>query len=139
MARNTIPIGLVGSEHTRNDGFKLSRSYQLNEAGQVTRSSRSLQRRQHRFGPKCLALQRHDHDRHRPHGGEHTRSDGYKCSDAYQLNEAGQVRGILLRYNGDSIWAKLPGSTTARPRSTSASRVANTPVTTATNPAKPGN
>ena len=26
-------------------------------------------------------------------GAEHTRSDGYKRSEAYQMNEAGQVRG----------------------------------------------
>ena len=36
----TFDIGLTGAEHTRNDGYKESVSYELNEAGQVNGVSR---------------------------------------------------------------------------------------------------
>jgi hypothetical protein len=51
-------IGLIGPEHTRNDGGKYSQGSTLNEAGHVVGYSLflSLQRRQHPVGTERLAI-----------------------------------------------------------------------------------
>jgi hypothetical protein len=97
----TIDIGLISSEHTRNDGFKASTTQQLNEAGQVTgRSNRyeagsDLGRSAWLYnGATTIDIGLT--------GNEYTRNDGYKDSFANQLNEAGQVNGVSVRYNGGS-------------------------------------
>ena len=99
---------------------------QLNEAGQVIGYLASLQRRQHRFGPKCLALRRRDHDQHRPHRHRthpQRRLQIQRCLPT-ERGGAGQRVLLSLQRRQHRFGPTAPGSTTARPRSTSASRAA---------------
>jgi hypothetical protein len=99
----TINIGLTGSEHTRNDGYKYSdyriANLQLNDAGKAIgysyRYSGGSQRGQSAWfydGNTTIDIGLT--------GPEHTRNDGYKYSTAHRLNEAGQVIGSSDRYVG---------------------------------------
>ena len=112
----TIAIGLTDTEHTRNDGYRNSNRLvfsdeELNEAGQVIGCFPAVQRRQHRFGPDCLALRRRDHDRIGLTGPEHTRSDGYKYSLAQPTERGGAGRpGAPTVTTAAALdWAKMPG------------------------------
>ena len=101
----TIDIGLTGSEHTRGDGFKQSGAGPLNKAGQVLGYSIRFN------GGTDLGYSVWLYDGATTinvglTGSEHTRSDGYKYSDAGQLNEAGQVSGHSCRYNGGSTFGE---------------------------------
>jgi hypothetical protein len=101
---NTIEIGLTGPEHTRSDGFRSSDvccgpDQPLNEAGYVIGHSRRYQ------GAESLGNSAWLYDGTSTieiglAGPEHTRSDGYKASGAAALNDAGQVVGTSLRYEG---------------------------------------
>jgi hypothetical protein len=98
----TINVGLTGPEHTRNDGFKDSRTVELNGAGQVTGHSR-----RYNGGIEELGLSVWLYDGTTTidiglTGSEHTRNDGSKYIFAGRLNEAGQVFGHSYRYNGGS-------------------------------------
>jgi hypothetical protein len=98
----TLDIALNDTAHTRNDGFKDSRSEGMNEAGQVRGYS-------HRYsgstwlgqtawlynGTTTVDIGLVD--------PEHTRNDGYKYSGAELLNEAGEVSGYSYRYSGSTF------------------------------------
>ena len=99
---STIDIGLTGSEHTRNDGYKYSFGQQLNEAGQVRGHSFRYNGGSTSMGQSVWLYNGNTTIDIGLTGAEHTRSDGYKYSDGLQLNEAGQVRGYSRRYNGGS-------------------------------------
>ncbi|MBX3412576.1 MAG: DUF3466 family protein [Pirellulales bacterium] len=99
----TLNIGLLDAEHTRNDGRKYSDPVQLNNAGQVIGYSE-----RYNGGSTTLGLSAWLYDGSTTlniglSGAEHTRNDGYQSSGAWQLNEAGQVIGSSIRYNGGSV------------------------------------
>jgi hypothetical protein len=100
--KTSVHIGLTGSEHTRSDGYKYAESRGLNEAGQVIGIS-------HRYNGGSTELNQSVwlYDGATTIdvgliGPEHTRNDGLKYSNTGGLNEAGQVTGYSLRYNGGS-------------------------------------
>ncbi|HEY3393407.1 MAG TPA: DUF3466 family protein [Lacipirellulaceae bacterium] len=95
----TMKIGLTDAEHTRSNDTKYSEVQQLNEAGQVigysNRYNGSSSWGQSAWlydGVTTVNIGLTD--------AEHTRSDGYKYSQAHQLNEEGQVIGQSARYSG---------------------------------------
>lgn len=95
-------VGLSGLEHTANDGLTTSNVHQLNEAGQAIGYSI-----RHNGSRAWLGQSAWLYDGGRTKnigliGAEHTSSDGVKGSTAEQLNEAGQVIGHSVRYNGGS-------------------------------------
>jgi hypothetical protein len=99
----TIDVGLTGSEHTRSDGYKYSRARELNEAGQVIGSSNRYGAGFADLGYSAWLYNGATTIELGLTGPEHTYSDGfgsYKSSDALQLNEAGQVIGTSIRFNG---------------------------------------
>ncbi len=106
----TVDIGLVDGEHTRDDGYKVSFTDELNEAGRVLGHSF-----RYNGGNTILGFSTWLYDGSATVkigliGSEHTRNDGYKNSLADELNEAGYVRGVSTRYNGggtnlgQSVW-----------------------------------
>jgi hypothetical protein len=100
----TIDIGLVGSEHTRSDGYKgSSANYLLNEAGQVSGRSRRFNGNADWGGSAWL----YDGTATIEIGlinPEHTRNDGYRDAYTTDINEAGQVAGYSIRSNGGSTF-----------------------------------
>ena len=95
----TVDIGLVGPEHTRNDGYKYSEAEQLSETGEVIgwssrhSGSTALGRSAWLYnGATTVNIGLTD--------PEHTRNDGYKESYADSLNEIGQVIGHSIRFKG---------------------------------------
>lgn len=99
---NTVEVGLVNSEHVRPDGSRASFSAKLNEAGQVAGVSE-------RYSPTGVEL---GYSSWLYSGGstmniglsdaEFTRNDGFKSSAVHSMNEAGQVAGISIRFEGSS-------------------------------------
>ena len=90
----TIALGFAGP-----DGNLFSTATELNEAGQVSGSSS-------RSGGGGSSAWLYDGATTIDiglTGSEHTRNDGYKSSGAGDLNEAGQVIGESMRFNGGSI------------------------------------
>jgi len=106
----TVKLGLTDAEHTAYDGFRENINVELNEAGQVLGYSTRYNGGFHDslFGPgrsvwlyngsSTLNIGLAD--------AEHTDNFGNKYSDAYELNEAGQVIGGSWRYSGDGeiVW-----------------------------------
>lgn len=99
---NTLAIGFSGPEYTRNDGFKtIAASTRVNSAGQLAGYSLrfngnvSLGRSAWLFdGATSVAVGLT--------GAAHTRNDGYKYSDAFGINDLGQLRGVSYRYKGSA-------------------------------------
>jgi hypothetical protein len=99
----TREIGLTGAEHTRDDGFRSSGVAGLNEAGQVIGTSNRF------LGPTYLGSSAWLFDGAATFeigltGAEHTDDDGFRYSQSFKVNEAGQVRGHSERYNGGSTY-----------------------------------
>jgi hypothetical protein len=99
----TTNIGLIGNEHTRNDGYKNSAASELNEAGQVIGLSGRYNGGTDSGGSAWLYDGAITIDIGLT-GSEHTRNDGYKASEPRHLNESGQVSGYSSRYNGGSTY-----------------------------------
>jgi formylglycine-generating enzyme required for sulfatase activity len=99
----TVPIGLTGPEHTRNDGYKSTYSQHLNQAGIVSGYSLRYNGGSADLGHSAWLYNGATTVPIGLTGAEHTRNDDYKYSyPNYPLNEAGQVSGFSLRYNGGS-------------------------------------
>jgi hypothetical protein len=105
----TRDIGLTGSEHTRNDGYKASYGGQFNEAGQAVGYSSRFNGGNTDLGVSIWFFDGATTRDIGLNGTEHTRADGYKhggVSDTElveefdYLNEAGQIIGVSFRYNG---------------------------------------
>ena len=134
----TIDIGLTGSEHTRNDGYKYSYRRPTERGGAGQRVLLSLQRRQHRFGPQCLALRRRDHDRHRPHRQRthpQRRLQIQRCLQPTERGGAGHrvfrsLQRRQHRFGPQCLALRRRDHDRHRPH-----RAPNTPATTATNTA----
>jgi hypothetical protein len=99
---NIVPLGFDDLEHTRNEGYKFNGARQLNKAGQVLGYSFRYNGGGTDLGYSAWLFDGATTINIGLTGSEYTRNDGYKDSRAYQLNEAGQVRGVSLRYNGGS-------------------------------------
>jgi hypothetical protein len=100
----TIDIGLTGAEYTRNDGFKSSIAYGLNDSGQVSGYSSRYS------GSVFLGSSVWFYNGATTRdigltGPEHTRSDGYKSSSLSfgGQDESGKVVGTSRRFNGGSV------------------------------------
>jgi len=96
---NTINIGLINNEHTRNDGFQTSSAWNLNTSGQVTGHSGRYN------GSTSMGTSSWLYDGNNTimiglTDAEHTRDDGYKYNYSERINEAGQVTGNAKRYSG---------------------------------------
>ena len=98
-----MPLGLSDSEHTRNDGYKLSNVWELNELGQVRGASDRFNGGSADLGESAWLYNGATTIDVGLVGPEHSRNDGYKYSYAYHLNNAGQVSGVSDRYNGGSV------------------------------------
>jgi hypothetical protein len=98
---STINIGMTDPAHTRNDGYKYSRSYHLNESGQVTGQSQ-LFNGGTSMGYSAWLYNGASTIDLTLTSPEYTRSDGYRASGAYELNESGYVRGSSQRYRAGS-------------------------------------
>jgi hypothetical protein len=95
-------LGLIDSEHTRNDGYQRNSVWELNEAGQARGASERYNGGSTDLGESAWLYSGATTINVGLIGPEHTRNDGYKYSYAYHLNEAGQAGGIADRYNGGS-------------------------------------
>lgn len=93
---NTLDIGLADNEHTFSDGAKYSDTLRLNETGQVLGYSY----RRDYSGQTVWLFNGVSTTKIGLTDTEHTQSDGYKFSEATQLDENGQVRGHSKRFNG---------------------------------------
>jgi hypothetical protein len=113
----TIDIGLTGSEHTRDDGYKYSLTSQMNETGQVTGYSQRYNCCVQDWGRSAWLYNGSTTIHIGLTGAEHTRYDGYKYSLTSQMNDAGQVIGYSYRFisgssnSGQDAWL-YDGSTT---------------------------
>lgn len=100
----TVKIGLVGVEHTRDDGFQVNWGYALNEAGQVSGVAERFN------GGSFDPFENLGYSAWFYNGmttseiglvdGEHTRNDGYQENNVEGMNEAGEVIGTALRFAG---------------------------------------
>lgn len=102
----TINIGLTGPEYTGYEGDKYSTSSDLNEAGHVIGVSNRYSGEYLHAGQTTWIYNGVTTTAIGFTGSEYTRSDGYRSSTATQLNEAGQVRGYSLRYNGSFTFGR---------------------------------
>jgi len=96
----TVNIGLTDAEHTRNDGYRYSSPYFLNEVGQVAgRASRYDDATGASLGSSAWLYNGTGTVNIGLTDTEHTRDDGYRHSEVTHLNEAGQAAGYSRRYN----------------------------------------
>jgi hypothetical protein len=98
----TLKIGLAGTEHIRNDGYKDIDAIQLNKAGQVIGESERFNGGSASLGQSAWLYNGTTSINIGLTDSEHTHSSGRKSSSAYQLNEAGQVIGTSGRSDGGS-------------------------------------
>lgn len=97
---NTVSIGLTGPEHTRNDGYKEGRGYELNELGHIVGGAMRFNGGNVELGwsawlydgAATLDISLVD--------SEHTRDDGFRSSTSVKMNAIGQVIGRASRHNG---------------------------------------
>jgi hypothetical protein len=112
----TIEIGLTDPEHVQANGYRSSRPYQLNEAGQVLGSSSRYGVGGAELGYTAWLYDGQTTIELGLTGTEHTRDDGYRSSGGDHLNESGHVIGSSTRYNGSTFFGRsawlFDGSTT---------------------------
>jgi hypothetical protein len=95
----TTQIGLTGTGYTRTDGYQSSESQALNEAGQVMGRSYLFSGTTY-LGRSAWLYDGTQTTQIGLTGTGYTRSDGYRSTAAFALNESGQVRGSSERYSG---------------------------------------
>ncbi len=95
-------IGLTGSEHTRNGGYQFNNVNQLNEAGQVTGNANRYNGDDTFMGTSAWFYDGSNTIKIGLTGIEYTRDDGYQINNTTGLNDAGQVVGYAVRYNGST-------------------------------------
>ena len=111
------PVGLGGVEHTRNDGYMLSDVLALgvpkpglNQAGLIVGNSQRYNGGNIDLGRSTWVYNGTTTVKTGLAGPEHTRTDGYRFSQSYLINELGQTIGTSNRYNvgnkflGESAW-----------------------------------
>ncbi len=101
-ANSTVQMGFTGAGYTRSDGYRFSDAQFLNDQGQVAGYS---YRYSEGGGATQLGQDVWLHDGSTTlqmgfTGAGYTRSDGYRLSTAWFLNDQGQAAGNSLRYSG---------------------------------------
>lgn len=99
---STVNVGLLDSEHTRDDGYRSSQVSALNEAGYVAGTASRHNGTAYSLGSSAWLYDGSSTVKVGLTGAEHTRSNGHKSSGIQHLNAAGQVAGWSVRYNGDT-------------------------------------
>jgi environmental stress-induced protein Ves len=112
----TNEIGLTGSQHTETGGARFSTVRGLNEAGQVIGIS-SRYDGLSGLGNSAWRYSGGTTSEIGLTGSQHTRTDGFRSSAVSRLNEAGQVIGTSIRFDGSAIrggsaWRFDNGTTT---------------------------
>lgn len=97
-----IDLGLMGTEHTRIDGYQASAGVMLNEAGYVAGQSHRFNGTDADLGMTTWLYNGVSTIDIGLVGAEHTRGGGFRYSLPKQLTEAGYVGGVSRRYNGGS-------------------------------------
>ncbi|MEW6426683.1 MAG: PEP-CTERM sorting domain-containing protein [Thermodesulfobacteriota bacterium] len=115
-SQTTTILGFVDAAHTATDNTRLSLVDALNEAGQVTGTSRRYNGNDN-AGQSAWLYTGTTTSRIGFTDSEHTRSDGRQASVNDLLNQAGQVGGRSERYIGStyagySAWIADAGTTT---------------------------
>jgi Protein of unknown function (DUF3466) len=116
-AGDTMNIGLIGPEYTRNDGYKLSGAY-MNDKGLVIGVSARYNGGSAELGTTAWLYDGATTIPIGLTGIEHTNANGYTSNSPRGLNAAGQVSGHAIRYNGignisgQSAWIYDSGITT---------------------------
>jgi hypothetical protein len=114
---NTVQVGLVNSEHTRDDGYRFSLANAMNEAGHTVGTSNRYNGSSAEIGISTWLYRGIVTLNIGLVDAEHTRDDGYKGSIWTGFNQAGHVVGNSGRFNGggtslgNSVWF-YNGSTT---------------------------
>ena len=96
---DTVNVGLTDAGHTRDDGYRQSESFGLNEAGQVYGYAMRYDGPNH-MGESAWLYDGAQSVRLGYTDAGHTRNDGAQWSYAYQLTDSGLVRGDSQRYDG---------------------------------------
>jgi hypothetical protein len=105
----TIEIGLINAEHTRSDGYMSSsfafqspliQNALLTDGGLVAGYSYRYQGGNTQLGNSAWLYNGISSIHIGLIGTEHTRDDGYRSISSREINEAGQVTGTAVRYNG---------------------------------------
>lgn len=96
-------VGFTDQEHTRDDGYQFSFFNGYNAAGQVIGGSE-----RYNGGPDALGSSAWFYDGANTiniglTGPEYTTSLGWRSSDAFELNEAGQVHGLSQRVDDSDV------------------------------------
>jgi len=97
---STVNIGLIDSEHTRDNGFRYSNAGGSNDSGQVVGYSQRYNNGSANLGRSAWLFNGSSTNKIGLTGSNHTRDDGYKDSLAIEINGAGQVHGQSNRYSG---------------------------------------
>ncbi len=93
-------IGLTNAEHRRNDGYTSSGSFYINNAGQVAGNSRRYNGGSTWIGSSAWISNGTSTTQVGLTGAGYTRDDGYQENALKAFNNAGQLLGTALRYNG---------------------------------------
>jgi hypothetical protein len=95
----TTRLGLIDAAYPNNDSSEATR---INAAGQVVGNTEYAISGSAYYGAAAWLYDRGTTTRLGLTDAEHTRDDGYKSSQATQLNEAGNVVGFSYRYGSGS-------------------------------------
>lgn len=96
---NTQQIGLAGNEYTRSDGYALSSVSYLNDAGQVAGSTSRFAGSTD-LGQASWFFSNGSTRQIGLYGAGYSGSAGYAVNSVNAMNQAGQVAGNAMRYNG---------------------------------------
>jgi len=97
---NINRIGLIDTEHTRDNGSQNSSVAALNNSGNAIGSSTRLGG--HEFtGESAWVYEKNKTTRIGLYDSEHSRNDGYQGSKARYLNDEGYATGTSNRYSGN--------------------------------------
>jgi hypothetical protein len=105
----TLPIGLIDADHTRNDGYQRSAPTVLSESGKVIGWTERFGGGGELAGQSAWIFNGTTSVEIGMGGSEHTRDDGYQFSRPDFLNTAGVVAGFSERFaggesNGITAW-----------------------------------
>lgn len=94
------PIGLVDAEHTRAGGYRISNASSANAAGAVMGTANRYNGMSTQLGQSVWLYDGITTRNVGLVGAEHTRSDGYRWSEAGTLAASGVATGTSRRYSG---------------------------------------
>lgn len=97
----SVDIGLADTEHTGQSGYRESQPVQINDAGQVVGRAIRYKVSNSSFGRSAWLYNGSDTVKIGLTDGVHAGLDDIQDNTVVKLNDAGQVSGIALRYDGD--------------------------------------